>query len=318
MSVNPQAQAALDVMAEVEMDPTKLPLADMRALMAGAEISHLPEVGNVENRTVELGGEQIPLRIYSPATSGSSAVAGGAQPLIVYYHGGGWVLCDLDSHDSTCRLLCNEAQSVVVSVDYRLAPEARYPAAADDCYLATEWAVANAADLGADPNRLVVAGDSAGGNLAAAVSLMARDKAAQGEAAPTVKMQVGIYPVTQHKAGLPSYAENAEGYYLTASMMDWFWDQYLGSDADGQQAYASPLLADLHDMPEALIMTAEYDPLRDEGEAYAKKLLEAGCKTELIRYAGQIHGFVGMHEGVDDGRRALETIGARVREKLAS
>jgi len=305
MSVHPQAQAMLDMLAGVDMDPDKVSVEDMRA-MSDMPPSGMPAVESVSDKTLSLNGAEVPIRIYSPAGAGP-------HPLIVFYHGGGWVFCGLDTHDSTCRALANEAAAVVVSVDYRLAPEAKYPAAAEDCYAATVWAAENADELNANADQLVVAGDSAGGNLAAVVSLMARDNHAAGKSAPEIRFQVPIYPVTNHNFNTASYADNAEGYYLTQKMMRWFWDQYLPNDSAGQESYASPLLADLAGLPPSLVITAEYDPLRDEGEAYADRLSSAGVSAELVRYNGQIHGFIGMADLIDDGREAIELIGKRLR-----
>jgi acetyl esterase len=199
------------------------------------------------------------------------------------------VLCSLDTHDGMCRNLCGGAECVVVSVDYRLAPEAKFPAPLDDCVTATLWAVEHAGELGADAARTVVAGDSAGGNLAAAVALRLRD-----EGGPTLCGQLLMYPVTDyHTPGTPSYVENADGYGLTRATMEWFWDHYLASETDAANPYASPLRAeDLRGLPPALLQPAEYDPLRDEGELYAKRLRAAGVPTDLSRWAGMNHGFL--------------------------
>lgn len=309
MTVNAQVQAMLEMMGDVEIDPYSMTVAEIRTTLEMPP-SRLPEVGQVEDRKVELNGQDIALRIYTPATAGPHS-------LVVHFHGGGFVIGGLDSHDSACRLLCNEAESVVVAVDYRLAPEAKYPAAVEDCYHAVRWAQQNAPSFGADSNQLVVLGDSAGGNLAAAVCLMARDRAAAGQEAPVIRFQVPIYPVTNHNFNTKSYQDNAEGYFLTTEFMRWFWEQYLESDQQGQEPYASPLQGELSNLPPALVITAEYDPLRDEGEAYAERLLAAGVRTELIRYAGQIHGFVGMFESIDDGRRAWQTIAAKIKQAVA-
>lgn len=309
MSVHPQAQAMLDILSQVDMNPENSTVAEMRVL-ADAEPTGMPAVKAVENRTVSLGGYDIPLRIYTPEGEGPHS-------LMVFFHGGGWVICSLDTHDSTCRALANACASVVVSVDYRMAPEDKYPAAVEDCFEATLWAQHNASSLNADAGQLVIAGDSAGGNLVAAVGLMARDKNKAGEPAPDIKYQVPMYPVTHHNFNTDSYRDNAEGYYLTTNMMRWFWGHYLPNDAAGQESYASPLVADLAGLPPSLVITAEYDPLRDEGEAFAAALRSAGSEAELIRYDGQIHGFIGMADLIDDGRAAIACIGDRVRQVFA-
>lgn len=301
MPVNAQARAVLDLMGEQPLNPRAMSVAELREL-TDMPPTGLPAVGNVEDRTLELFDIQVPVRIYQPDTPGP-------HRLMVYFHGGGWVICSLDTHDGTCRSLCNEADCVVVSVGYRLSPEAKFPKPLEDCYHATQWAVDNATSLNADADKLIVAGDSAGGNLSAAVALMARDRIRKGDSAPAIACHVAIYPVTHHNFGTESYAQNANGLYLESDTMRWFWDQYLSNDADGQHVYASPLLADLEGLPPTMVITAEFDPLRDEGEAFAEKLTAAGVETQLIRYDGQIHGFVGMADMIDDGAAALKAIG---------
>jgi acetyl esterase len=230
------------------------------------------------------------------------------KPVLVYLHGGGWVIGTLDSYDATCRELAQGAGCVVVSVDYRLAPEHRYPAAPEDCYAAVQWVAANAASLGADAKRLAVGGDSAGGNLSAVVSQMARDRGG-----PAIRFQLLIYPVTDADFTRRSYVDNAEGYLLTTASMRWFWDHYVPEQAKRAEPYASPLrAADLSGLPPAWVCTAEFDPLRDEGEAYAKRLQQAGVSTTLTRFDGLIHGFVSMglvapkaQAGVDEAIAAL-------------
>jgi acetyl esterase len=223
------------------------------------------------------------VRIYTPD-------APSPRPVVAFFHGGGFVICSVETHDGLARRLVNALGAVVVSVEYRLAPEARCPAAAEDCYAATQWVHEHAAELGADPARLMVAGDSAGGNLAAVVSLMARE-----QGGPPITSQVLVYPVIDAACDAPSYAENGEGYFLEATGMRWFWDHYLGPDGDGEHQNASPIRArDLSGLPPAVVITAEFDPLRDEGEAYAKALQAAGVPVVARRYDGMIHGFVSM------------------------
>jgi acetyl esterase len=208
---------------------------------------------------------------------------------MVFFHGSGFVLCSLDTHDGLCRNLCAWAGCVVVSVDYRLAPEAKFPAATDDCLAATRWAAAHAAELNADPTRIVVAGDSAGGNLAAVTALRIRD-----EGGPKLCSQLLLYPVTDyHTPGTPSYAENAEGYGLTRATMEWFWDHYLEDPSQATHPHAAPLrAASLAGLPPAYIISAEYDPLRDEAEVYGARLREAGVRTDVVRVPGMNHGFL--------------------------
>jgi acetyl esterase len=250
----------------------------------------------------------IPVRIITPA-----GAPDGPLPCLVYFHGGGWVLGDLDTLDTTCRAIANRAGVKVVSVHYRLSPEHKFPIPLDDCYGALRWVVDNAAELGIDPDRIAVGGDSAGGNLAAAVSLKARD-----EGGPAIKLQVLVYPVTNHAFDTPSYQENGEGYLLTKDMMVWFWDHYLSSDEDGRNPYASPLQAeDLSGLPPALVITAEFDPLRDEGEAYAARLAEAGVEVTQTRYDGQIHAFFQMPAALPGGLEAIDQVAAELRRALA-
>jgi acetyl esterase len=278
-------------------------MARMRALMPQVE----PEaVASVEDRTIPGPAGAIPVRIYRPAGAGPF-------PAVVFFHGGGWVLGDLESHDATCRSLTNVAGCVVVAVDYRLAPEHRFPAAADDSYAAACWVAEHAAELSVDASRLAVLGDSAGGNLAAVVPLMARDRGG-----PAIRAQVLVYPVTDYDFGTSSYRNNGDGAFgLTEVGMRWYWGCYLSDPEDGKHPYASPLRAEsLSGLPPALVITAEFDPLRDEGEAYARRLEGAGVATTLTRYDGVIHGFLGQAAVVPEGRRALEQIGRELRARL--
>ncbi len=202
----------------------------------------------------------------------------------------------------------------MVSVDYRRAPEHKFPAAADDAFLAARWVADNAASIGADAGRIAVGGDSAGGNLAAVVALMARDTGAFA-----LRYQMLLYPVTHHAFDTPSYSENADGYFLTRDHMVWFWNHYLGGAADGRHPYASPLLADSHaGLPPALVITAQYDPLRDEGEAYAARLAEAGVAVDYVRYDGMIHGFCWMPGVLEQGARALDAAGDALRQAFSA
>ncbi len=260
-------------------------------------------VSRTEDQRIPGPDGSIRIRIYTPGERGP-------LPGLVYFHGGGWVLCDLDTHDKTCRALAHKAGAVVVSVDYRLAPEHRFPAAVVDCCAATRWVAANAERLDVDPRRIAVGGDSAGGNLAAVVALKFRD-----EGGPALALQVLVYPVTNLAAfDTPSYQEFAEGYYLTRTEMEWFRGHYLATAGDGQNPDASPLLApDLRGLPPALVITAECDTLRDEGEAYARRLAEAGVDVTCTRYAGMVHPFFSLPGVIDGGRRAVEQFAAAVR-----
>jgi acetyl esterase len=263
-------------------------------------------VGDIEDRHIAAPDEDLALRIYTPDVPGPTGA-------LVYFHGGGWVIGDLDSHDETCRRLCRGAAVRVVSVHYRRAPETTYPGAAEDCYAATAWVAAHVGELGADAARIAVGGDSAGGNLAAAVALMARDRGG-----PALRFQLLIYPVTAADFDTRSYRDNAEGYLLSRRGMQWFWDQYVPDLDQRREPYAAPLRAgSLAGLPPALVQTAEFDPLRDEGEAYAAALEQAGVAVTLTRYDGLIHGFFGMQDAVAAARPALEQAVAALRRHLA-
>lgn len=277
---------------------------EARRILAERPEMPLPpiEVAAVEDTTIPGPAGEVPVRVYTPdGVTDEPAV-------IVYSHGGGWALCGLDTHDRTTRRLAKELGAVVVSVDYRLAPEARCPAAAEDAYAAAVWAEAHYG-----PRRLVVAGDSAGGNLSAVVALMARD-----QDGPTIHHQLLVYPVTDHAMDSPSYTENATGYFLTRTHMAWYWAQYLGPDGDGSHPYASPLRAeDLSGLPPATVLTAELDPLRDEGEAYAAALAAAGTPTEALRANGLFHGFFGLDELLPEATAPMAWTLTRLRDALA-
>jgi acetyl esterase len=314
--LDPTVKALIEVMEANWPDLENTPAAEVRArtkagTAAAAAAGPPPlEVAKVEDRDIPGPAGPIPVRIYWPLG------ASGTLPLITYFHGGGWVICDLDSHDGGCRALANETGSVVVSVDYRLAPEHRFPAPAEDSYAAMVWAAEHAAELGADAGRHAVAGDSAGGNLAAVVALMARDRNG-----PPLRFQLLVYPVTDVSPGRDRHAsqtDNATGYFLTTSGMDWFRDQYLPEGDDGSNPYASPFMADdVSNLPPAFVVTAEFDPLRDEGEAYGAKLAAAGVPVEVLRAEGMFHGFFGMGELIPAVKPVTEQAFAAVRKGLA-
>lgn len=309
MPVHSQVQTLLDTLASMgglalpEMSPVE-GRAMYKALSA---MEHGEEVARVDDRLVPGPDEDIPVRVYTP-----SAAVGAAHGVLVWLHGGGWVIGDLDTADATCRALANRGGCVVVSVDYRLAPEYLAPVALEDCLTALAWTVENFELLGVDASKVAIGGDSAGGNLAALVCQRVRD-----EFGPDIDFQLLVYPVTDLTLSHPSIVENAEGYMLTKASMEWFVGHYLG-DADPSDPAVSPLLAKhMTGLPPALVITAEFDPLRDEGEAYAARLREAGVPTELIRYEGQIHGFVAMSTMLDDGKDAIDRAGAALRAALA-
>jgi acetyl esterase len=261
-------------------------------------------IGKIENIAMPGPAGEIKLRIYTPVAGGATALPG-----LVYFHGGGWVIGDLDTHDALCRTLANEAGARVVAVDYRLAPEHKFPAAADDAYAAVKWVEAHAASVGVDPNRIAVAGDSAGGNLAAVVSLMAKQKGG-----PRIVHQLLIYPVTQWKADTGSMNSFAEGYFLEKKTMHWFFDQY-APGADPNDWRLSPLAAtDVAGLPRAYVVTAGFDPLRDEGKAYADKLNRAGVAAVYIDYPGMVHGFFNMQGVLPVSRQAIADAAKAVRQ----
>jgi acetyl esterase len=239
-------------------------------------------VAEIRDTAVSGPGGDIPVRVYRPAPDGR-------LPILVYAHGGGFVFCDLDSHDALCRDIANRIPAVVVSVAYRLAPEHQWPAAAEDVYAVTQWAADNAEDLGGDARRVVVGGDSAGGNLAAVTTLMARDRASRPLAA-----QVLIYPVIAADFNTESYRLFGTGYYNPEPAMRWYWDQYVPVAADREHPYASPLQANLAGLPPAVVVIAGHDPLRDEGIAFADALDAAGVTTTRCVFEGGIHGFMTM------------------------
>ena len=238
-------------------------------------------VAEVRDQTIPGPAGDIPVRIYRPDGSG--------LPILVYAHGGGFVFCDLDSHDGLCREIANRTPAVVVSVAYRLAPEHRWPAAADDFYAATQWAADNASSLGGDAGRVAVGGDSAGGNLAAVTALMARDRGG-----PTLAAQLLLYPVLAADFDTKSYRLFGRGYYNPRPAMQWYWDQYVPTKADRVHPYATPLNAELHDLPPAVLVIAGHDPLRDEALAYAAELEAAGVRVVRAQFDGAIHGFMTM------------------------
>jgi acetyl esterase len=254
----------------------------------------IPEpVARVENKAFASSGTRIPIRVYTPD---------GADPfpIVVYFHGGGWVLCNLDTHDQICRSVANGAGCVVVAVDYRLAPEHRFPAAPEDCYAATQWVAERIEQLNGDTTHLAVAGDSAGGNLAAVVAQMARDRGG-----PAVSFQCLLYPITDLRMASASYVENANAPFLTRDDMIWFRSHYLRDAQDITNPLASPVLAeDLRGLPPAMVVTAEYDPLRDEGEVYGERLQAAGGKVIVRRQDGLPHGFLGLDRVSDRARQA--------------
>jgi len=305
MPVNPQAQVVLDMMAATGFKLVGDPVA-VREMLALTPRPQGEPVASVEDRAITANGAQIPLRIYRP--EGGPAVT----PALVWFHGGGWVIGSLDGSDFGCRIMANASGCTVISVDYRLAPEYKFPTAVDDCLAVTKWVAENGPELGVDGARIAVGGDSAGGNLAAVVSQLARDGGG-----PAIASQALVYPVTNYDFSTASYRDNAEGYLLERDSMEWFWGHYLRSEADGASTKASPLRhTNLAGLPPAIVLTAEFDPLRDEGEAYAKRMRAAGVPVEARRYDGQIHGFF-ANPAIDDGSEAARHVGKAVARALS-
>jgi len=308
MALHPQCKAFLDILASGGGPPLhQLPLEQARAVPGLMVNFGSPEepVVRIEDRTVPGPEQPIPVRVYRPSLADR-------LPAVMFFHGGGFVLCGLDSHDRECRSLANQSGCVVIAVDYRLAPEHRYPAAAEDCYAATRYVADHADEFGIDAGRIAVCGDSAGGNLAAVVALMARDRGL------SLRYQVLVYPLTDFTDDSPSIRE-FNGVFLSVEQMDWFADSYVPRAADRLQPYASPLLAsDLRGLPPAYVITAECDMLRDQGEAYVRKLREAGVAVESKRYDGMIHPFFSLGGIVDGGREAITDAAAKLRVALGA
>lgn len=299
----PEARPLVDAIAAAfpDLGGAVTDAAEARRILAELPEAPFPApvVGSVEDREIPgpPGAPPVPVRVYRPEPDD----AAGERPVVVFFHGGGWVICDLDSHDHSARRVCRDAGAVVVSVDYRLAPEAPFPAAVDDAYAALCWVADHARELGADPAALTVMGDSAGGNLAAVVAQIARD-----EGGPAVARQVLVYPATDARQKSGSFDANAEGYFLTAAHCVWFREQYLGADGDPAHPRVSPLLADdLAGLPAAHIVTAGCDPLCDEGRAYGKALRDAGVAVTEGHFPGMFHGFFGFPELLEDARQAV-------------
>lgn len=281
-------------------------IADNResSLMDGKPI----QLSKVENLSITGRNGAIPIRIYIPTDAIENA------PVITFYHGGGFVIGTLDTHDKVCRRLSKMNQAIVVAVDYRLAPEHKFPAAAEDCYDATQWVSENISKYGGDPQKLVVCGDSAGGNLATVTAIQARDLGT-----PKIACQVLVYPVTDARMGHPSITKNGKGYILTKELMEWFLMHYSREEGDKLNPLMSPLLTkDLSNLPPALVQTAGFDPLRDEGMDYVEKLKAAGNEVQHTNYEGLIHTYFTMPEFSKKCFSAHEEIASYLKNRLVS
>jgi len=262
-------------------------------------------VRRVEDRAVPGPAGDVPVRLYADTDDSG-------LPVVVFFHGGGWVLSSVDGHDTLARRIASRTGMLVVSVDYRLAPEFPFPAPHDDCWAVTAWLSEHAADWGGDPSRLAVCGDSAGGNLAAGVALRARDEGVD------LRLQALVYPcIDDRQETYPSMTKNAEGYFLTAADMTWFWDHFVPAEHRDDPRAVPARADDLAGLAPALVMTAEYDPLRDEGEAYADRLLDAGVRVEVIRYHGVVHGFVSRWHTMSRAERAHDDLAAGLARAMA-
>jgi acetyl esterase len=314
-TLHPQIVKALEVMAKLGLKPIEaMTPIEARQQMEETAKSRRAEplpVASVEERTMAGPAGPIRLRLYWPNAPGNAT---GPLPAIAYYHGGGHVIGSLDTHDLIARNLCAGAEALVVSIDYRMGPEDKFPAAVEDSYAALEWLHANAASLGADPNRLGVHGDSAGANLAAVMALMARDKGG-----PALGLQSLVYPVADYTLSAPSYEKFADGYgLLTRAAMVWFQQHYLHRPEDAQDWRASPIkAASLAGVAPAIIVTAECDVLHDDGAGYAEALRRAGVAVEYREYEGMIHAFFGMVPAVDDAMVAQRAVAAAFRRAFA-
>ena len=304
MPMHPEAEALMKLMdaAGLGYYPGSTP-ESMRAAMGAAAANgafNVHPVHGVEDRLLPAADGAVPVRVYRPN-------AEPALPVVVWFHGGGWVTGSIETHDHLCRLLCDDTGAIVVSVDYRLAPETKFPGAVDDCVAAYAWVSEHAAELGGDRARVALGGDSAGGNLAAVVALVARDTGLPG---PTV--QILVYPVTDYEFESRSMIDNATGYFLEAEEMRWFFDHYARTPDDFGDWRMSPLRApDVAGLAPAVVITAEFDPLRDQGEAYGHRLQQAGGHAQVLRGDGLFHGFFGMHPFLPPARHAWDTaIGA--------
>lgn len=316
MNIDSDMQAVLDQLAKFNSPPIetldygnarntptfKNAVEEMAANSAGVRAMNvampaMPEpVGKIEHILIPTREDgEVLARVFTPDTDDTNL------PVLVYFHGGGWVIANLDVYESSCRALCNAAEAIIVSVNYRQAPEAKYPAAVNDAYDATQWIIQNAASIGGDSSRVAVAGESAGGNLATVTCLKTRDEGGQMPVA-----QLLVYPVTDTSMSQPSYEENRSTQPLHTSMMPWFWNYYLENESQKSDEYVAPLTAkDLSRLPPAIVITAEFDPLRDEGEQYASKLADAGVSVKAQRFDGVVHEFFGLAGAVSKAKDAV-------------
>ena len=311
MPLDPSAEMMIQVLADMGMTfrPGISPQERRASMIAATTNPAFPKhpCHDTYDRVLTTEAGSVPVRVYRPSAEEN-------LPLLVWFHGGGWVTGNLDTHDQLCRLLSDDANVVIVSVDYRLAPETKFPGAADDCFAAYEWALGHADEVGADSTRVAIGGDSAGGNLAAVVALMAREAGL-----PQPALQLLVYPVTDMELESAAMVDNATGYFLEREGMRWFYEHYARTPADYDDWRFSPIRAATHDgLARAVVITAEYDPLRDQGEEYGKVLVNAGVECEVVRADGLIHGFFGMQAFMPPGQVAWDVAVAALRSTLWS
>ena len=310
MPLLPSFRGILDAVASAPTPLWELPVVEARrnaevgAAFLGGEPEH---VGSVRDRTIPGPGGPISVRVYQPDGYGPHGV-------LVYFHGGGYVMCSIDTHDTLCRQLCNRGRCVVVSVDYRLAPEHPFPAGLDDAIAAMQWVQDNAAEVNGDRSRVAVGGDSAGANFSAVAALVNRDDSRR----PGLRLQLLLYPGTDRRGGYASLVENGEGYLLSTAMRQWFGRLYIPATADLADWRLSPMCATSVDgLAPAHVVTAEFDPLRDEGDAYAERLASSGVPVEHRRVPGMIHGLMQYGALVPEVMTEIDLVGARLRKALA-
>ncbi len=310
MALAPEVRRLLDKLEKLHPPVITLPVEEARQLreVVYSELwGEREAVADVSDRFIPGPAGPIQVRVYRP-------VASSPLPVLVYFHGGGWVTCSIDSYDGLCRALANGVNCIVVSVNYHLAPEYKFPTATEDAYAATAWVARHAQELGGDSTRIAIGGDSCGGNLTAVVALMARE-----HRSPPLVFQMLLYPCTDYEFERPSCLENGLGYYLTLDAMRWFWMHYLNSSADAAHPHASPLRAlDLSNLPPALVITAEFDPLRDQGEAYAMRLLSANVPVTYRCYDGMIHCFLSFAKELERAKEGLREVIEALRSAFAS
>lgn len=313
MPLDPQAELVLGLVKKAAL-PELWQLTPDQAReqyqLRVAKLAPKVEVYRTVDRRLPGAGSELPVRVYHPR----EAKPGELFPVLLWFHGGGFVIGNLDTHDCACRMLCTRADCIVVAVDYRLAPEHKFPAAVEDCMAALRWVTLHAREIGADAGRIAVGGDSAGGNLAAVCAILARN-----EGFPKLGFQLLIYPCTAPEPETPSHRKFADGYLLTRNTITWFYKQYLRSRSDVNDFRFGPLIADdLSALPPALVLVAGYDPLRDEGVDYAKRLIDAGNRVTLVNFEGMIHGFYLMGAAVEAANRAIDQSAQALREAFSA